>query len=70
MKSAVTLNIDPETGLLEIVTSGGKLLLTQMEAALIYYSLSKTLGVRGRFKLWMLRKHLHTKYNDSGTITE
>lgn len=69
MKSAVTLSMDPETGLVEIETSGGKLPLTQMEAALIYYTLRKTLGVRGRFRLWRMRKQLRTKFSN-GTITE
>jgi len=67
MRSAVTLSIDQETGLLEIEASGGKLSLSQMEAALIYYTLRKTLGLRGRFKLWMMRKKLQTKVSNSNT---
>ena len=50
--------MDPETGLLEIESSGGKLSLSQLEAALVYITLKKTLGIRGRFLLWRMRKQL------------
>ena len=60
MESAITLSIDSNTGLMAIETSGGKLLLSQLEVALIYITLRKTLGLRGRFKLWRMRKQLMT----------
>ena len=52
--------MDPETGLLEIESSGGKLSLSQLEAALVYITLKKTLGLRGRFLLWRMRGKLRT----------
>lgn len=58
MKTGITLRLDPETGLLEIEASGGKLSLSQLEAALVYITLKKTLGIRGRYKLWKMRKQL------------
>ena len=70
MDGAITLSIDSETGLMEIETSGGKLLLSQLEAALIYITLRKTLGIRGRFKLWRMRKQLRTKVSNTETTVE
>ena len=67
MKTGITLRMDPETGLLEIETSGGKLALSQLEAALIYITLRKTLGVRGRFKLWRMRKQLFSVVSNSNS---
>ena len=58
MKTGITLRLDPETGLLEVEASGGKLSLSQLEAALVYITLKKTLGIRGRYKLWKMRKQL------------
>ena len=60
MKTGITLRMDPETGLLEIESSGGKLSLSQLEAALVYITLKKTLGIRGRFLLWRMRRKLRT----------
>ena len=62
--------MDPETGLLEIESSGGKLSLSQLEAALVYITLKKTLGLRGRFLLWKMRKQLHTNTSNNGTMSE
>ena len=62
--------MDPETGLLEIESSGGKLSLSQLEAALVYITLKKTLGIRGRFLLWKMRKQLHTNTSNNGPMTE
>ena len=42
------------------VTSGGSVMLTQLEAGLLYNLLGKLLGFRGRFKLWRMRKKLFT----------
>ena len=61
MSTGITLTIDSETGLMEIGASGGKLWLSQMEAALVYITLRKTLGIRGRFLLWRMRKKLISK---------
>ena len=60
MQTGITLRMDPETGLLEIESSGGKLSLSQLEAALVYITLKKTLGIRGRFLLWRMRRKLRT----------
>ena len=59
--------MDPETGLLEIESSGGKLSLSQLEAALVYVSLKKTLGLRGRFLLWRIRRKLRTVASNQET---
>ncbi len=61
MSTGITMTIDSETGLMEIRASGGKLWLSQMEAALVYITLRKTLGIRGRFLLWRMRKKLISK---------
>ena len=63
--SKITLNMDSETGLIEIVSSGGKLSLSQTEAAILYVILRRTLGIRGRFLLWRMRKKLKTVASDS-----
>ena len=65
MEGAITLSMDSDTGLMEIEVSGGKLLLSQLEAALIYITLRKTLGIRGRFKLWRMRKQLKTSTSNT-----
>ena len=58
MKTGITISIDPETGMIEMETSGGKLTMTHLEAGLIYLTLKKMLGIRGRFLLWKMRKQL------------
>ena len=65
--SKITLNMDSETGLLEIISSGGKLSLSQTEAAILYVVLRKTLGLRGRFLLWRMRRKLRTVASNSET---
>ena len=52
----ITVTIDQKTGLLEIISSGGTLSVTQTEAAALYTILRKALGLRGRFLIWRKRK--------------
>ena len=52
----ITVAIDKETGLLEIISSGGTLSVTQTEAAALYTILKKALGLRGRFLIWRKRR--------------
>ncbi len=52
----LTIRFSEETGLLEIVSSGGSLSVSQTEAAALYTILKKALGFRGRFALWRHRR--------------
>ena len=52
----VTVEYDDETGLLEIVTSSGRLPINQTETAALYIILRKILGWRGRMTLFMKRR--------------
>ncbi len=56
----ISIVFHEDTGLLEMRTSGGSVMLTQLEAGLLYNLLGKLLGFRGRFKLWRMRKKLFT----------
>ncbi len=58
--SEVTVIFHNDTGLLELRSSGSSMMLTQLEAALIYTLLKKSLGLRGRFMLWRLRKNFRS----------
>ena len=57
-----------ETGLMEIISSGGNLALSQIELAMVYLILRKSLGIRGRVRLWRMKKKLLS--NISSTITD
>lgn len=61
----VSLVFYKDTGLVEIKSSGGNLSLTQMEMAMVYTMLKKSLGFRGRFKLWRMRKRLFSSVNSN-----
>ena len=52
----VTLDYNNETGLIDVISSGGRLSLSQTELAALYIILRKALGIRGRFLLWKRRK--------------
>ena len=58
MGKEVSLIFHNDTGLLEIQCSGASVMLTQLEAALVYTLLRKTLGLRGRFLIWRMRKKI------------
>ena len=58
MGQEVSMLFDPETGLLEINCSGSSVMLTQLEVALVYTLLKKSLGLRGRFLVWRMRKKI------------
>lgn len=52
----MTISYDPESRMIEILSSGGKLAVTQNEAAALYTLLKKALGLKGRFMLWRNRR--------------
>ena len=52
----MTIRHDPETGLIEVISSGGAISLSQTEAAALYTLLRRALGIRGRFMLWRHRR--------------
>lgn len=56
----LTVRYSKETGLLEIVSSGGTLSVSQTEAAALYTILRKAFGFRGRFSLWLHRRKFRT----------
>ena len=56
----LSIRYDQETGLMDIIASGGNLSVSQAEAAMLYTILGKALGFRGRLKLWMHRKDFKT----------
>ena len=58
MSQEVSMSFDTETGLLEISCSGSSVMLTQLEVALVYTLLKKSLGLRGRFIIWRMRKKI------------
>ena len=64
--SEVTVIFHNDTGLLELRSSGSSMMLTQLEAALIYTLLKKSLGFRGRFMLWRLRKNFRSSSVEAG----
>ena len=57
-----------DTGLMEIRSSGGNLALSQIELAMVYLILRKSLGIRGRFRLWRMKRQLLS--NISSTIAD
>ena len=56
----LSIRYDRETGLMDIIATGGTLSVSQTEAAALYTILGKALGFRGRFKLWMHRRMFRT----------
>ena len=52
----ITISLNEETGLLDIMTSGGTLSVSQTEAGALYMILRDLLGLKGRFMLWRKRK--------------
>ena len=56
----LTVRYNEETGLLDIVSSGGNLAVSQTEAAALYMILRKGFGLRGRLNLWLHRKEFRT----------
>lgn len=56
----LSIRYDQETGLMDIIASGGNLSVSQTEAAALYTILGKALGFRGRLRLWMHRGKFKT----------
>ena len=52
----LTISYHDDTGLIDIITSGGTLSISQTEAAALYMTLKKMLGLRGRFLLWRKKR--------------
>ena len=53
--SSISVVFHTDTGLIELVSPGGSMMLTELEAALLYTVLCKSLGIRGRFRLWRIK---------------
>ena len=52
----LTVRYDEETGLVELISSGGTISLTKTEIGGLYILLKSILGWRGRFTLWRKRR--------------
>ena len=52
----VTIRYEEETGLINLITSGGTITLTKTEMGALYILLKKVLGIRGRFYVWTKRR--------------
>ena len=66
MSEEVSMIFHPDTGLLEVQCSGSSIMMTQLELALFYTMLKKSLGFRGRYMIWKMRRKIKCTENGSG----